>query len=108
MKSGYTYKGLYNDCKNIINSCHVCVQKKKEYYKREPTRQLIFTHPNERLLADLTELPYELKENNEYNFLLNIIDHFSKYSWCYLLKNKKSETVFHYINDYFNKIGFPE
>ena len=40
--------------------------------------------------------------------MLNIIDHFSKYSWCYLLKNKKSENVFHYRKECFNKIGFPE
>ena len=73
MRLGYTYKGLYKDCKNIIEFCHICSQKKKEYYKREPTKQLIFTHPNERLLADLTELPFELKENNKYKFLLNII-----------------------------------
>ena len=108
MRLGYTYKGLYKDCKNIIEFCHICSQKKKEYYKREPTKQLIFTHPNERLLADLTELPFELKENNKYKFLLNVIDHFSKYSWSYLLENKKSETVFHYIKECSDIIGFPE
>ena len=84
------------------------MKKRKEYYKREPSKQIIFTHPNERLLADLTELPYDLKYNNNYQYLLNIIDHFSKYSWCYLLTNKKAYTVFKYINDCFNIIGFPE
>ena len=28
---------------------------------------------------DLTELPEELKSNTNYNYLFNIIDHFSKF-----------------------------
>ena len=103
-KSGYTYKGVYKDCKMIINICSECIQKRKKYYKRKPTKQIIFAYQNERIWADLKELPYELKYNNNYQYPLNIIDPI----WCYLLTNKKSNNVFKYINDCFNIIGFPE
>lgn len=84
------------------------VIKKKKFYKREPSKKLIFTHSNERFLSDITELPFELTTDNNYKYLLNIIDHFSKYVWSYLLYNKKSETIYKLIKDNFEKNGFPE
>ena len=59
-------------------------KKKREYLKREPTKQIIFTKPFERFLADLTELPIELTENSNIKYQLNIIDHFSKHGFIYL------------------------
>ena len=41
-------------------------------------------------------------------YLLNFTDHFSKYSKCYLIDNKKTETVIEKFQDYFNVIGNPE
>ena len=40
MESGYNCKGLYKDCKTIINSCKT--KKKKEIYKRESKKHIIF------------------------------------------------------------------
>ena len=107
-KIGYSYKGIYKDAKQIIRTCVVCNQKKSTFYKREPTKQLLFSHPNERIISDITELPLELTINTKYKYLLNLIDHFSKYAWSYLLTNKKSETIFKLIKDNFEKNGFPE
>ena len=76
----------------IINTYETCIQKKAEYYKPEPTKQLIFSHPLERVLADLTELPFELRENNEYIYQLNnLIDHFSKFSSSFYYHIKKGK-----------------
>lgn len=30
---GFSYHGLYTDCKIIINSCNLCAQKKKKLFK---------------------------------------------------------------------------
>jgi hypothetical protein len=43
-------------------------------------------------LVDFTKLGYT-KQNNGYCFILNCIDHFSKFLWSFPLKNKSAEVV---------------
>ena len=43
--------------------------------------------------ADLADMQALSKENEEYKFLLLVIDTFSKYGWIKPLKNKKGETM---------------
>ena len=81
--------------------------KKRDYFKREPIKQIIFKKPLERFLADLTELPYEIAEGTEFKYQLNIIDHFSKYGFSYLLENKTADKVYGVIEACLNKNGFP-
>lgn len=64
-KNGFTFKGIYNICKDICNNCISCEQKKRNYYKREPTKQLVFKKPLERILTDITELPFEIYGKNK-------------------------------------------
>ena len=57
---------------------------------------------------DITELPIELKGNNNNNaYLFNIIDHFSKFGMSYLIKNKKSSTVYKNLKFALDCNGFP-
>ena len=57
---------------------------------------------------DLTELPKELKANNNYIYLLDIIDHFSKYGISIPLENKEANTVFKNLKTALECNGFPE
>ena len=107
-KYGFTFKGIYNICKDICNNCISCVQKKRNYYKREPTKQLVFKKPLERILTDITELPFEIYGKNKKKYLLNFIDHFSKYAFAYLIDNKKADTILSILKILFSKISFPE
>ena len=43
------------------------------------------------------------KQNKNYKYILTVIDFFSKYSWCYPLKSKKSEEIINSFNDIFKK-----
>ena len=63
---------------------------------------------------DLTKLPIELKKlksNNNYTYLFNIINHFSKFGMSFLLKNKDSKTILKYLktalecNEYPTELG---
>ena len=56
---------------------------------------------------DLTELPIELKINNKYNYLFNIIDHFSKFWMCNLIENKEASTIFKSLKNCLECNGFP-
>ena len=43
------------------------------------------------------------KQNNNYKYILTVIDFFSKYSWCYPLKNKNSNEIIKCFKDIFKK-----
>ena len=105
---GYTFKGITGISKTIIKYCSTCSQKNIKLLKREPTQQIIFKKPLERFLADITEIPYEIYGESQYRYLLNIIEHFSKFCVGYLCQDKKSETILNLVKDCFNKIGIPE
>ena len=43
------------------------------------------------------------KQNNNYKYTLTVIDFFSKYSWCYPLKNKNSNEIINSFKYIFKK-----
>ena len=49
--------------------------------------------PNEIWCADLIDMTEFSNDNKEYNYLLNVIDIFSKYAWSVQLKNKTGSEV---------------
>ena len=46
--------------------------------------------PHYRYVADIWYLNQELRDVTDYNYVLDIIDHFSKWYYGYLLKTKTS------------------
>ena len=43
------------------------------------------------------------KQNNNYKYILTVIDFFSKYSWCYPLKNKNFNEIINSFKNIFKK-----
>ena len=39
------------------------------------------------------------EQNTNYKYILTVIDFFSKYSWCYPLKNKNSNKIINCFKD---------
>lgn len=66
--------------------CEVCAQKNFLFYKRLPCQQIILKKPKDRIILDITFLPQKLIKNNEYKYLLNCIEHFTKFVVSYLIK----------------------
>ena len=56
-------------------------------------RRVIVNHVDEIWAADLVEMQQLSKWNKGYEYLLMVIDIFSKYGWIVPLKDKKGETV---------------
>ena len=56
----------------------------------------------------LTYLPLTLIKNSEFKYLLNCIDHFSKYEVSFLLKIKKANEVCSKLDVYFKNYGVPK
>ncbi len=59
-------------------------------FKRNP---VIAEHVNENFQADLVDMQEFASQNNNYRYILTVIDVFSKYVWAIPLKNKQALSV---------------
>ena len=66
-----------------------------------PIRKLISNHIDHIWGCDLITIIKYSKQNKNYKYILTVIDFFSKYSWCYPLKTKKSEEIINSFKDIF-------
>lgn len=74
-----------------------------------PKLKKILTHgPYIRYEAYLWELDKVIYEKSGFKFKLEIIDHFSKWLWCYPLINKEIKTVLINIKKYIISFGKPK
>ena len=79
----------------------------KELYKPKrinfERRRVISNHIDHIWGIDLITMIKYSKQNNNYKYILTVIDFFNKYSWCYPLKNKNSNEVINSFKDIFKK-----
>ena len=66
-------------------------------------RKVISNHIDHIWGCDLITMIIYLKQNKNYKYILTVIDFFSKYSWNYALKTKKSEEIINSFKDIFKK-----
>ena len=77
--NGFYWEGYSKEIDTYIKNCSLCNADKKKY-KINPQLKIIKDEgPKYRYVMDLWSLPEELNENTEYIYILDIIDHFSKY-----------------------------
>lgn len=84
------YSGMESQHSDYIRDCEVCSQISRKPKREETICPL--TTPYDRIEVDLDELPDQLKDGNS-KYLLNAIDHFSRFSWSYSLTWKSCEEV---------------
>ena len=59
-----------------------------------PTIKIVYNHIDEIWSIDLPDMiDHKISNNKGFRYIFIIIDNFSKYLWCILLKNKNSKTV---------------
>ena len=66
-------------------------------------RRVISNHIDHIWGIDLIIMIKYSKQNNNYKYILTVIDFFSKHSWCYPLKNKNSNEIINSFKDIFKK-----
>ena len=102
---GFWWNGVSEDVTNFIKSCVQCSTKPVK--NKRPQFQMISSNfPKEHWIVDLVELPIDLR--NGYFYVLDIIDHFSKYGLAKLLSDKKGSTLANAFQDLFISGGAPK
>ena len=97
--------GMNNDIGNIIKSCKNCNKPHKFKSLKKKIKIIIDNGPHFRYVADIWHLNQDIKNITEYNYVLDIIDHFSKWYYGYLLKTKEAEEVLKKIEIYIENFG---
>ena len=105
LEMGYYWNGMTNDVNEIIRKCGVChAINYSESLIKKP--KIILTYgPHKRYQSDLWYLPQELKNGHNYLYIIELIDHYSKWMYSFLLKNKTSELVLSKIKLFINMNG---
>lgn len=102
-------KGLESNIINYIKNCKVCSQNKNNIFVKPPNKQIISKYPMERILLDITYLTYKDNKNNCIKkYILNIVDHFSKFDYSFVQNSKSSKKVQDNFKIYLEKCGIPK
>ena len=101
---------MTRDIKNHISNCLTCMKINKNNKNTLSTSKTILSRgPRDRYVADLWHLPPELNSKyTNYKYVLDICDHFSKYTNSFLLNSKESYEIYPLIKNFMINNGFPK
>jgi len=75
-----------------VKKCEAC-QRHQPLKRVEPIRSILAEKPFERIQMDAIEMRKFTAENDGYNWILNIVDVYSKLIFAFALKTKSAEDV---------------
>ena len=91
--SGFFWEGYTTDVNKFVAKCEICNADKNIKKIKPPPKIILDEGPRFRYVVDIWKLSESLAENSEYIYILDCVDHFSKFLNAYLLKNKTMDLV---------------
>ena len=77
----------------------------KNIFRKPNIIQIVPKGPKYVYQIDLTEILIKLQTDENAKYIISIIDTFSKFGYCYILNNKRDDSVLGKIKDFINKFG---
>ena len=97
---------MFTDINEYIQrQCSCVLQKKPHTHQRAPLQKIITSTPMELVAIDFVHLE---KSSAGFEYMLVIIDHFSRYAQAYPTRNKSAQTAAkHLYGDFILRFGIP-
>jgi transposase InsO family protein len=92
-----------NDVMNYLQKNETNQLHSKQMIKKIVTKPILTSKPRERYQMDFIEIPENVFLNNNFRYILTIIDCFSKYSFCYPLKKRNQRIIAKILDELFAK-----
>ena len=107
-KEGWYWYGFFKDVENIIKACPQCDNGHNKFKKFKPKiKNIIDNGAHYRYITDLWYLSKNISAKTGYSYILDIVDHFSKWYQGYCLKTKSAEEVLFCIDSFIQSFGKP-
>ena len=102
----FYWSRMQSDVKHYVKKTCRCMKQKPPRLKtKAPLQPIITTSPFELVSIDFIHLE---KSSGGYEYILVIVDHFTRYAQAYPTRNKSAKTVAEKLyNDYILRFGFP-
>ena len=97
---------MHADIEHFIQNVCSCVKQRRPVFPaRAPLQPIITTSPFEMISIDFLHLE---RSKGGYEYILVIVDHFTRFAQAYATKNKSAKTVASKLyNDFIMRFGFP-
>lgn len=93
LNGDFYYEGITTDLKEFINECPKCQAINKLNKVNIPLKPIIDKGPRYEYQMDIWYIPKDICEITNYKYVLDVIDHFSKWMWAFPIKNKTKEEI---------------
>ena len=105
LNAGFYWEGYTSSVQEFLNNCELCNADKKKKLIKPPVKIILDNGPRCRYVFDIYNIPEELSKNTPYLYILDCVDHFSKYINSFLLVNKTMPLVLSKIKLFINNNG---
>lgn len=107
IRDRFFWPKMQQDVEHFVTNVCECLKKRKpNRITRAPMMSIKTTHPFELVSVDFLHLE---KSKGGYEYILVVIDHYTRFAQAYATTNKSAKTVADKLfNDFAMKFGFPE